>query len=117
MQIDLDEILKHGTEPPYEPDKCKERNWNDGEFVERYLRGYLILFKMNLDKTTQMNEQFVKESKKSNKTQNKLLIEIKRLNNNFGNIILKYEQMKLEFHTVRERVELLVKQVDKHFNK
>lgn len=109
MQINLDKLLEQDKEPDYVPDSCRERNWNDGEFVERYLRGYLVLFNMNLEETKKFAEQFLKESKKNNVIQNKLIKEIKQLNDNFENILIKYDQLSFEFKTLRTRVETLIK--------
>ena len=95
------------------PDGGWKRDFSDTHFVERYLRGYLILSRMQQTEITKIAGTMEKQQKKTSKQTTQLTTEIRKLNIILIDLIRKQEQLDLDFRALRQRNESVLKT---HYN-
>ena len=89
-----------------------QRDFNDPKFVERYLKAYLTLFKMQYDEMRGIAKNMEAQQKKTQKATNQLLSEIKRLNGSLTELVYRQEQFAYDFKGLKIRNEAVLKKID-----
>ena len=91
------------------PDGGWKRDFSDTHFVERYLRGYLILSRMQQTEITKIAKTMEKQQKKTQKQTSQLMQEIKKLNSILIDLVRKQKQLDLDFRALTRRNESVLK--------
>ena len=94
-----------------------KRDFSDTHFVERYLKGYLILSQMHQKEINQIAKTTEKHQKKAATQINKLTAEVKKLNTILISFVTSQEQMTFDFKALKKRNESAIKMLNEHINK
>ena len=88
------------------------RNWDDAEFVERYLAGYLCLINMNVLDTRKAVETMEKTAAKQIHTLNQMTKEIRRLNENMEKYLKVSMEIPFEMNLLKMRTERMLDKME-----